>query len=199
LPANGKVAIIENIHPNIKITNPNDIAIAKALLSEDRSNGKFRIGNGYDVHRLVPGRDLILGGVRIEWDLGLLGHSDADVVIHALSDAILGALALPDIGVFFQDTDPNNRDLNSREILLFAKNKLRKQNFEISNLDITILAEGPKLAPFIGAMRNSIGEMLNIQPSQIGIKATTNEGLDAIGKKEAIAALATVLLIPCMD
>ena len=154
-----------------------------------------RIGNGYDIHRLVPGRKLVLGGIDIESELGLLGHSDADVVLHALSDAILGALALPDIGVHFPDSDPKNKDLDSKKILLFANGKLRERHFKISNLDITIIAEAPTLFPLIEKMKTSIGEILAIQKSQIGIKATTNEGLGDIGQKQAIAALATVLLL----
>ncbi|MDR3274357.1 MAG: 2-C-methyl-D-erythritol 2,4-cyclodiphosphate synthase [Puniceicoccales bacterium] len=155
----------------------------------------IRIGNGYDIHRLVPGRKLILGGICIEYELGLLGHSDADVVLHALSDAIFGALALPNIGVYFPNTDPQNKDLDSGEILSFAKNKLWEQNFAISNLDITIIAETPKLSPFLDKMKASIAEILSISTSQIGIKATTNEGLGDIGKKKAIAALVSVLLV----
>ncbi|MDR2435819.1 MAG: 2-C-methyl-D-erythritol 2,4-cyclodiphosphate synthase [Puniceicoccales bacterium] len=154
----------------------------------------IRIGNGYDVHRLVPGRKLILGGIRIESELGLLGHSDADVVLHALSDAILGALALPDIGAHFPDSDPANKDLDSKKILLFANGKLRERNFKISNLDMIIVAEVPTLSPSIEKMKASIAEILNIQRAQIGIKATTNEGLGSIGQKQAIAAFASVLL-----
>ncbi|MDR1255368.1 MAG: 2-C-methyl-D-erythritol 2,4-cyclodiphosphate synthase [Puniceicoccales bacterium] len=155
----------------------------------------IRIGHGYDIHRLVPGRELILGGVRIESELGLLGHSDADVVLHALADAIFGALALPDIGVHFPNTDPKNKNLDSKKILLFAKNKLREQKFKIANVDITIIAEAPKLAPYTDRMKAAIGKIFPIQTSQIGIKATTNEGLGHIGRKKAIAAFAGVLLV----
>jgi 2-C-methyl-D-erythritol 2,4-cyclodiphosphate synthase len=159
----------------------------------------IRVGNGYDIHRLIPGRKLILGGVAIESERGLLGHSDADVVLHALSDAILGGLALPNIGVLFPDTNPNNRNIDSREIVLFVKKMLEEQKFKILNLDITILAEEPKLLPFIGDMKVSIAKMLDIQASQIGMKATTGEGLGDIGRKRAIATLATVLLWQAVD
>jgi 2-C-methyl-D-erythritol 2,4-cyclodiphosphate synthase len=142
----------------------------------------------------VPGRKLVLGGVDIDFNRGLLGHSDADVVLHALSDAILGSLAMPNIGVLFPDTDVNNKNLNSRKILLFVGAKLKECGFEIVNIDVTILAEEPKLSPFIADMRASIAEILGIQTSQIGIKATTNEGLGDIGQAEAIAALANVLI-----
>ncbi|MDR2720767.1 MAG: 2-C-methyl-D-erythritol 2,4-cyclodiphosphate synthase [Puniceicoccales bacterium] len=155
----------------------------------------IRIGHGYDIHKLIWGRKLILAGVHVESELGLLGHSDADVVLHALSDAILGALALPDIGVYFPDTNPKNKDLDSKKILSFANDKLVEQNFQISNLDITIIAEMPKLSPFIGGMKKSIAEILSIQWTQIGIKTTTNERLGDIGQGKAIAAFANVLLM----
>ncbi|MDR0595752.1 MAG: 2-C-methyl-D-erythritol 2,4-cyclodiphosphate synthase [Puniceicoccales bacterium] len=155
----------------------------------------MRIGNGYDIHRLVRGRKLVLCGVPIEHKLGLLGHSDGDVALHALADAILGALALPNIGVYFSNTDLKNKDLDSKKILMFAKNKLREQNFKIANLDITILAEAPKLSPFMDEMKVTISKILDIQMSQIGIKATTGEGLGEIGKEKAIAAFANVLLV----
>ncbi|MDR0680109.1 MAG: 2-C-methyl-D-erythritol 2,4-cyclodiphosphate synthase [Puniceicoccales bacterium] len=155
----------------------------------------MRIGNGYDIHRLVRGRKLVLCGVPIEYELGLLGHSDGDVALHALADAILGALALPNIGVYFSNTDPKNKDLDSKKILMFAKNKLREQNFKIANLDITIFAEIPKLSPFMDEMKATIAKVLGIQMSQIGIKATTGEGLGEIGQEKAIAAFANVLLV----
>jgi 2-C-methyl-D-erythritol 2,4-cyclodiphosphate synthase len=155
----------------------------------------IRIGNGSDIHKLVPRRKLILGGVHLECELGLLGHSDADAVLHALSDAIFGALALPDIGTHFPDTDPENKNIDSKTILLFARDKLSEWNFQISNVDITIIAEVPKLSPFVEKIRTSIAEILGIQRAQVGIKATTNEGLGDIGKKKAIAAFASVLLV----
>jgi 2-C-methyl-D-erythritol 2,4-cyclodiphosphate synthase len=155
----------------------------------------MKIGNGYDIHRLVRGRKLVLCGVSIEHELGLLGHSDGDVALHALADAILGALALPNIGVNFSNTDPKNKDLDSKKILMFAKNKLQEQNFKIANLDITIFAEAPKLSPFMDEMKAMIAKILDIQMSQIGIKATTGEGLGEIGQEKAIAAFANVLLL----
>jgi 2-C-methyl-D-erythritol 2,4-cyclodiphosphate synthase len=144
----------------------------------------IRIGNGYDIHKLVPRRKLILGAAHLECELSLLGHSVADAVLHALSDAIFGALALPDIGTHFPDTDPGNKNIDSKIILLIARNKLSEWNFQISNVDITIIAEVSKLPPFVEKIRASIAEILGIQRAQVGIKATTNEGLRDIGKKK---------------
>lgn len=156
---------------------------------------QIRIGIGYDIHKLVPNRKLILGGIQIESELGLLGYSDADVVLHALSDAILGALALPNIGIFFPNIDPKNKNLDSKKILIFAKNKLQEQGYFIENIDMVIIAETPKLSPFINQMKCSIANILEIAEPQIGIKATTNEGLGELGQKKAIATYANVLIM----
>ena len=156
---------------------------------------KIRTGIGYDIHQLVTHRTLMLAGIEIASDLGLLGHSDADVVLHALSDSILGALALPDIGNFFPDTDINNKNLSSKNILIFAKNRIEERKYLISNIDIVIIAEYPKLLPYVDQMKNSISSILEIAADEVGIKIKTNEGLDAIGQKKAIAAFANVLLV----
>ena len=154
----------------------------------------FRIGQGYDIHKLVYDRTLIIGGVKIKENIGLLGHSDADVLSHALTDSILGAAGLPDIGHFFPDNDPSYKGVNSQELLTKAISMVRRKGLEIVNLDSTIVAEFPKMQPFISKMREKISETLNIKIDQIMIKATTNENLDAIGNKKAIAAHAICLL-----
>ena len=155
----------------------------------------FRIGQGYDLHRLTEGRKLILGGVDISHPKGLLGHSDADCLTHALADAILGALGLPDIGHYFPDNDPENAGLDSQHILAKATEECRSAGYMVGNIDLTILAERPKLAPHIEAIKNSLSKTLKIYPSQIGIKATTNEGLGPVGREEGIATLAVCLLV----
>lgn len=154
----------------------------------------FRIGQGYDIHKLVHNRPLIIGGVKIEGNIGLLGHSDADVLSHALTDSILGGAGLPDIGHFFPDNDPMYKGVNSQELLAKAMLMVRKKGLEIVNLDSTIVAEFPKMQPYIKIMRETISETLNVKTDQIMIKATTNENLDAIGEKRAIAAHAICLL-----
>jgi 2-C-methyl-D-erythritol 2,4-cyclodiphosphate synthase len=155
----------------------------------------LKIGIGSDIHRLVPGRRLVLGGIEIAHDRGLLGHSDADVVIHAIADAILGALALPNIGEMFPDTAAWTKDLDSKKILARVVEKLEKGGYAIANVDAVIIAEAPKLSPHLDAMRHSLAEILKIQPIAVGLKATTNDGLGSIGRGEGIATMATVLLV----
>ncbi|MDR0351385.1 MAG: 2-C-methyl-D-erythritol 2,4-cyclodiphosphate synthase [Puniceicoccales bacterium] len=154
----------------------------------------MRIGIGFDVHRLVFGRDLILGGIKIPNDKGLLGHSDADCLCHALADAILGALALPNIGQLFPDDDEGNRGLVSLKILTKATLMAMERGYRIVNIDAILRAERPQLAPFISKMQETLAAAMDINSSQIGIKATTNEGLDAIGSGDAIACHAICLL-----
>ncbi|GBC92508.1 Bifunctional enzyme IspD/IspF [bacterium HR15] len=177
---------------NIKITTPEDYAM---LLRLTEMPMQIRTGIGYDIHLLVAGRKLILGGLKIEHTLGLKGHSDADVVLHAICDALLGAAALGDIGQHFPDTDPRWQDVSSLELLRQVHQMLKQQGWQIAHLDATILAEAPKLAPYVPAMRARIAETLGILQEQIGLKATTNEGMDAVGEQRAIAcfALATIL------
>tara|TARA_B100001093_G_scaffold496288_1_gene541751 strand:+ start:1284 stop:1760 length:477 start_codon:yes stop_codon:yes gene_type:complete len=154
----------------------------------------MRIGHGFDLHRLVDGRKLILGGIEIGHPKGLLGHSDADCLIHALADSILGALALPDIGHFFPDSERENKDMNSKKILMKAHKECLNAGYTIANTDLTIIAEEPKMAPHINKMKECIAPMLGISNLQIGIKATTNEGLGYIGREEAISCYAVTLL-----
>jgi 2-C-methyl-D-erythritol 2,4-cyclodiphosphate synthase len=155
----------------------------------------FRIGLGYDIHRLIAGRKLILGGVEIPSDVGLDGHSDADVLTHALADAVLGALALPDIGHFFPNTDPQYRGMDSQEILRRAVAEAKTRGYKVGNVDIAMLAERPKLAPHIPKMKARLAATLGVTVEDVGLKATTNEGCDTIGEGDAIAAHAVVLLV----
>lgn len=154
----------------------------------------MRIGMGYDVHRLVEGRKLILGGVEIPYERGLLGHSDADVLLHAIMDALLGAAALGDIGKHFPDTDENYKGISSIELLKHVGNLLAKHNYKIGNIDSTIIAQKPKMAPHIPTMRKNIADSLNIDIDQINIKATTEEGLGFTGEGLGISSQAICLL-----
>lgn len=155
---------------------------------------KFRIGHGYDVHRLTEGRDLILGGVKIEYEKGLLGHSDADVLCHAISDAILGSCAERDIGYHFPDTDQSIKGISSLIILSECGKILASKGYRISNIDATVIAQKPKLAPFIGEMRKNIAFVLGISDDDVNIKATTEEKLGFTGSGEGISAHAVCLV-----
>jgi len=155
----------------------------------------FRIGQGYDVHRFGPKRPLILGGVEIPHDRGLEAHSDGDCLTHAISDAMFGAIGLPDIGTLFPNDDPALRGMDSREILSEAVGQCRSAGYALANVDTTIVAETPKIAPHVQSMKATLGEVLGIAPSRIGIKATTNEKIDGIGRGEGIAAFAVCLLV----
>ncbi len=154
----------------------------------------MRIGHGYDVHKLVEGRKLIIGGVEIPHEKGLLGHSDADVLLHAISDALLGAAALGDIGKLFPDTDPTFKGADSLVLLKRVCEAVREEGFEIENIDSTILAQAPKLRPFIDTMREKISSAVGIPVGAVSVKATTEEGLGFTGAKEGIAAHAVCLL-----
>ena len=154
----------------------------------------MRIGQGYDVHQLVAGRDLILGGVKIPHHLGLKGHSDADVLLHAICDACLGAAALGDIGQHFPDSDPLYRGIDSRKLLRHVHDLLDARDWRVVNLDSTIVAQAPKLAPHIPRMVENIAADLDIKPSHVNVKATTTEKLGFAGREEGIAAYAVVLL-----
>ena len=153
-----------------------------------------RIGNGFDVHPLVAGRKLILGGVHVPYERGLDGHSDADALLHAICDALLGALALGDLGAHFPDSDPRWKGVDSRKLLRHVMAFVADRDFGVSNLDTTIIAQAPKLAPHVPAMIANIAADLRCEPSRISIKATTTERLGFAGRGEGIAALATVLL-----
>ena len=154
----------------------------------------MRIGMGYDVHKLVPNRDLILGGVKIPHELGLLGHSDADVMLHAVMDALLGAAALGDIGKHFPDTDPAYKGADSVKLLEHVGRLIREAGYSIENIDATIIAQRPKMRPHIDTMRRNIKEALGIELDQINVKATTEEGLGFTGSEEGISAQAICLL-----
>lgn len=153
-----------------------------------------RVGIGYDLHRLVEGRRLVLGGLEIPFPKGLAGHSDADVVLHSLCDALLGAAALGDLGQYFPDTDPRWAGIESTKILEDVLLEVRRRGYEVENVDVTILAETPRLSPVLGAMRDRVAGLLGISPDRVNIKAKTNEGIGEIGRGEAIAAYAVCLL-----
>ena len=150
----------------------------------------MRVGMGYDVHRLVEGRDLIMGGVKIPYEKGLLGHSDADVLLHAIMDALLGAAALGDIGKHFPDTDPKYKGADSRALLREVGKMLEENNYLIENIDATIIAQAPKMRPHIDTMRQNIADDLGIEVSQVNVKATTEEGLGFTGTGEGISSQA---------
>ncbi len=154
----------------------------------------IRIGNGYDIHKLVADRPLILGGIKIPHSLGLLGHSDADVLIHSIMDALLGALGMGDIGHYFPPSDPKWKGANSKVLLEQVRNIVASQGWEIGNIDSTIVAEQPKLKPHLKSMRGAIAKTLNVEIDRISIKATTNEKLGPVGREEGICAYAVVLL-----
>jgi 2-C-methyl-D-erythritol 2,4-cyclodiphosphate synthase len=155
---------------------------------------QIRIGNGYDIHQLSFDRRLILGGVEIPHELGLLGHSDADVLTHAIMDAMLGALSLGDIGLYFPPTDPQWKGADSLILLDKVNQLIQEKGWHLGNIDSVVVAERPKLKPHISAMRDRIAAVLQIPPDRIGIKATTNEKLDSVGREEGICAYAVALL-----
>lgn len=158
--------------------------------------GVFRIGEGWDVHALVPGRALVIGGVRVPYERGLLGHSDADVLLHAITDALLGAAALGDIGRLFPDTDERFAGADSTLLLREAARRVRARGLEIGNVDSTVVAQAPKLAPYIDAMRAVIAATLDVAVEQVNVKAKTAEKLGPVGQGLAIEARATALLVP---
>ncbi|HIZ56649.1 MAG TPA: 2-C-methyl-D-erythritol 2,4-cyclodiphosphate synthase [Firmicutes bacterium] len=194
------VHIVPALYPNHKLTTPDDIPLLESLLSAAKSEKKLqeekkmRIGHGYDVHRLVPGRKLILGGVEIPWENGLLGHSDADVLTHAVMDSLLGAAGLGDIGKHFPDTDAAYQDADSMLLLQHVGRLIREQGWMVGNLDATIIAQAPKLASYLPAMKTRFAEVLQLQETQINLKATTEEHLGFTGAGEGMAAHAVCLL-----
>ena len=154
----------------------------------------MRIGHGYDVHKLVEGRDLILGGVKIDHHLGLLGHSDADVLLHAVSDALLGAAGLGDIGKHFPDTDPQYKGANSLKLLEIVAQKVIEKGYRVSNIDVTMIAQKPKLRPHIEAMERNIAKAVGIDADRVNVKATTEERLGFTGSEEGMSCHAVCLL-----
>jgi 2-C-methyl-D-erythritol 2,4-cyclodiphosphate synthase len=159
----------------------------------------MRIGHGYDVHKFGGSGPIVIAGVKIEHDMGLIAHSDGDVVLHALCDALLGALALGDIGKHFPDTDPTLEGVDSRELLRHVYKLITDQQYQLGNLDLTIVAQAPKMAPHIELMRKNIAEDLNADVAQVNVKATTTEKLGFAGRKEGMAAYAVVLLTQQLD
>ena len=191
------VFITRGNYSNIKLTTPEDFKIGEALGGGTSNRGSLptmRIGNGYDVHRLVNGRELILGGVNIPYEKGLLGHSDADVLCHAISDSLLGAASLGDIGKHFPDDDKKYKDANSLDLLEKVVDLVEYEGYSISNIDATISAQAPKLAPYIEQMRRNIADACDIDIADVSIKATTQEELGFVGRGEGISAFAVCLL-----
>lgn len=191
--AGGKVKLTPASYRNFKLTTPEDLLLARAMVG-DRSSG-MRIGSGYDVHRLVEGRELVLGGVHVSYEKGLLGHSDADVLAHAIADAVLGAAAMGDIGKLFPDNDPEYEGADSLILLAEVCERVRLAGFEIGNIDSTVIAQRPKLAPYILEMREKLAGACGIEVSRVSVKATTEEGLGFTGSGEGIAASAVCLLV----
>lgn len=187
------VRLVEGDPRNLKITTADDLETAERLLSADR-RAALRIGNGYDLHRLVPGRALVLGGVRVPFDKGLAGHSDADAICHAVTDAILGAAAVGDIGRHFPDDDPAWKDADSLVLLARAAAIVHEHGWAIGNVDVTAIAQRPRLLSYVDAMRVNLAHALGVDASQVSIKGKTNEGVDAIGAGDAIAVHAVALL-----
>lgn len=195
----GEVHITPGDYANIKITTPEDAAAAHALYHDDggaqeRKDNMFRIGHGYDVHKLTEGRKLIIGGVEIPYERGLLGHSDADVLTHAVMDALLGAAALGDIGGMFPDTDPKYEGADSMVLLKYVCEAIGKKGYKISNIDATVIAQKPKLKPYISQMNERFSAVCGIAPDCVNIKATTEEKLGFTGREEGISAHAVCML-----
>jgi 2-C-methyl-D-erythritol 4-phosphate cytidylyltransferase/2-C-methyl-D-erythritol 2,4-cyclodiphosphate synthase len=205
------VTVVPSSAANLKVTRDEDVAIAEALLAiipspspiatgersvPPRGIAQVRTGIGYDVHRFVAGRRLVLGGIEIGYELGLLGHSDADVLLHAIADALLGAAALGDIGQHFPPSDERFRDADSQDLLREAVRLAREAGWQPVHVDATVLAEEPRIGPHVPLMRERIADCLGVAVDAVSVKATTNEGLGAIGRREGIAALATATLVP---
>lgn len=188
------VRLTEGDRRNLKLTTPEDIAMAEALLNAAPPLPALRVGQGYDVHRLVPDRTLVLCGVTVPHALGLLGHSDADVALHALMDAMLGAMALGDIGQHFPDTDERYRGISSMLLLEHVVELLREHRAQVTNADVTIVAQKPKLLPYIPQMRQNVAEALGLPLDRVNIKATTTERLGFEGREEGISAQAVCMV-----
>ena len=188
------VQLTEGSRRNIKLTTPEDLAMAEAFLQESPALPALRVGQGYDVHRLVEGRALVLCGVSVPHTMGLLGHSDADVALHALMDAMLGAAALGDIGRHFPDTDPRYKGISSMKLLAHVVALLAERGFRVANADVTIVAQRPKLLPYIPQMRENIAAALSLPIDRVNVKATTTERLAFEGREEGISAQAVCLL-----
>ncbi|WP_018087020.1 bifunctional 2-C-methyl-D-erythritol 4-phosphate cytidylyltransferase/2-C-methyl-D-erythritol 2,4-cyclodiphosphate synthase [Desulfurispora thermophila] len=187
-----KVKLVHGSYRNIKITTPEDLLVADALLEDGEMI--MRVGIGYDVHRLVPDRPLVLGGVTVPWPKGLLGHSDADVLLHAIMDALLGAAALGDIGRHFPDSDEKYRGISSLLLLQEVGRLVAAAGYRVGNVDAVIIAQAPRLSPYIEGMRDNVAAALCIDRGRVGIKATTTEKLGFAGREEGIAAQAVAVV-----
>ena len=190
--AGHRVHVVEGDRVNVKITTAGDLDAARRNAAAPQI--AERIGTGYDLHRLVPRRPLILGGVKVPSDFGPLGHSDADVVCHAVTDAVLGAAALGDIGRHFPDTDARWKDASSIDLLRRAVELVREAGYRVANVDVVVILERPKISPFIERIRDGVAAALAVSPERVSVKGKTNEGVDAIGRGDAIAAHAVALL-----
>ncbi len=190
----GVVRVAEGEVLNLKVTTPEDLALAEAVLRHAEGAGEPRTGIGYDVHRLAPGRRLVLGGVEVPFDRGLAAHSDGDVVLHAIMDALLGAAGLPDIGQHFPPQDDRFRGADSRDLLTEVVAHVQRAGFLPAQVDVVVLAEAPRLMPYLPEMRRVIAGRLGVDEGAVGVKATTTDGLGAIGRGEGIAAQAIVTL-----
>jgi 2-C-methyl-D-erythritol 4-phosphate cytidylyltransferase/2-C-methyl-D-erythritol 2,4-cyclodiphosphate synthase len=189
--AGGVVQIVAGDRRNVKITTAEDLRGFAA----DGGGGLPRIGTGYDLHRLIAGRRLVLAGVDVPFDLGLDGHSDADIVCHAVTDAVLGGAALGDIGRLFPDTDPAWKDADSLALLRAAVARVRASGYAVGNVDVTVVAQRPKLLPYLEAMRGNLAAALEVEPACVSIKGKTNEGVDSMGRGESMACHAVALLV----
>lgn len=202
LRINEDVALVAGSRSNIKITTAEDMVLAEYYdftygdesVPREAPAGEYRIGTGFDVHAFDPERELVLGGIHIPWDIGLEGHSDADVLTHAIMDSLLGACGRGDIGILFPDSDPEYKDISSIKLLTKVNEVLKADSFEIGNIDGVVIAEKPKLAPYIGDMKNVIADALSIDAGKINIKATTTERLGFCGREEGMAAMASAAI-----
>jgi 2-C-methyl-D-erythritol 4-phosphate cytidylyltransferase/2-C-methyl-D-erythritol 2,4-cyclodiphosphate synthase len=185
------VHVVEGDARNVKITTSEDLAAAQAAALQAPL---IRIGNGYDLHRLIAGRPLILAGVTLPFDLGLDGHSDADIVCHAVTDAILGAAGAGDIGRMFPDTDPKWKGADSIALLKGAAARVREAGYRVSNVDVTVIAQQPKLLPYLEAMRANLAAALGIDAGAVSVKGKTNEGVESMGRSESMACHAVALI-----
>ncbi len=198
--AGAQIKIIEGSYENLKLTTPEDILTAEKILMKRTGKKEvcpMRIGTGFDTHRLTEGRDLIIGGVTIPYEKGLLGHSDADVLIHAVIDSLLGAASLGDIGTHFPDTDEKYKGISSVKLLSHTAELIKKAGYKIGNIDTTLIAQAPKMAPYIKAMEENMASALGIDVSQISVKAKSNEKMGFTGRGEGIEARAIALLTGC--
>ena len=190
------VRLVEGEQTNIKLTTPEDLPVVDTI-ARGREAARaclVRVGTGYDLHRLVEGRTLVLGGIAVPFERGALGHSDADVVCHSAIDAILGAAAMGDIGRHFPDADPQWQDASSVDLLRRAVALVSRAGYDVVNIDVTVVLERPKIRGYVDAMRQAVADAIGITTDQVSIKGKTNEGVDAVGRGEAVAAHATALL-----